>query len=45
MGEVRNSYIILVLSPEEKTPLAILRHKLGDTIKMDLKEIETEGVE
>jgi hypothetical protein len=28
-GEVRNSYIILVLNPEEKTPLAILRHKIG----------------
>jgi hypothetical protein len=45
MGEVRNSYIILVVNPEEKTPLGILRHKLGDTIKMDLKEIESGGVE
>jgi hypothetical protein len=34
---------ILVGKPEEKRPLKMLRHKLKDNIRMDLKEIGWKG--
>jgi len=42
IGEMRNSYKILVRKPEEKRPLGIrrLRHRWQDNIRMDLREID-----
>jgi hypothetical protein len=37
--EVRNMYKILVRKPEGKSELRSARHKWGDNIKMDYKEI------
>jgi hypothetical protein len=39
MGAKRNAYRILVEQPEGKRPLGIPRHRWGDNIKMDLREI------
>jgi hypothetical protein len=39
MGEVRNSYRIVVENPEEKRPLARSRCGWEDNIVMDLREI------
>jgi hypothetical protein len=39
MGEGRNVYRVLVGKPEGKRPLGRRRHKWGDGIKMDLREI------
>jgi hypothetical protein len=45
MGETRNAYKILVGNPEGNRPLGRHKHKLGDNIRMDLKEIEWEYAE
>jgi hypothetical protein len=37
-GEKRNAYRILVGKPEGKKPLGRPRRRLGDNIKMDLRE-------
>jgi hypothetical protein len=39
MGEKRNAYRILVRNPEGKRPLARLRRRWLDNIKIDLREI------
>jgi hypothetical protein len=39
LGEIRNTYKILVEKPERKRPLRTPRQRWEDTIKMDLKEI------
>jgi hypothetical protein len=44
MGEVRNACRILAGKPEEKRPLGRPRHRWVDTIKMDLREIEWDGM-
>jgi hypothetical protein len=44
MGEMRNAYNILVGKPEGKRPLGRPRRRREDIIKLDLKEIEWEGV-
>jgi hypothetical protein len=45
MGEKRNAYRILVGEPEGKRPLGRPRHKLVNNIKMDLREIEWDGMD
>jgi hypothetical protein len=45
MGEGRNTYRILVGTPEGKRPLGGPRRRWLDNIKMDLKEIEWDGVD
>jgi hypothetical protein len=45
MGEKRNSYRILVGMPEGKRPLGRQRHRWVDNIKMDLREIEWDGMD
>jgi hypothetical protein len=45
MGEMRNSYKILVGKPKGKSPLGKLRHKREGNIKVDLKEIGRDGVD
>jgi hypothetical protein len=45
MGEMRNSYSILVGKLEGKRPLRRSRHRWEDNIRMDLKEIRWEGVD
>jgi hypothetical protein len=45
MGNMRNSYKILVSKPEEKRPVGRHRHRWKDNIKMDLKEMRLEDVE
>jgi hypothetical protein len=37
MGEKRSAYRVLVGKPEGKRPLGILRQRLEDNIKMDLR--------
>jgi hypothetical protein len=44
MGQMRNAYKILVGESEGKRPLERRRRGSEDNIKMDLKEIEWEGV-
>jgi hypothetical protein len=44
MGEGRNMYGVLVGKPEGKRPLGRPRHRRGDGIKMDLREIGWRGV-
>jgi len=39
MGERRDVYRVLVRKPEGKGPLGRPRHRRGDNIKMDLKEV------
>jgi hypothetical protein len=41
----RNAYRLLVGKPEGKRLLGRLRHKLVDTIKIDLREIEWDGMD
>jgi hypothetical protein len=45
MGEKRNTYRLLVGKPEGKRPLGKPRRKWVDNIKMDLGEIEWDGVD
>jgi hypothetical protein len=45
MGEKRNAYKILVAKPEGKRPLGRQRHRWVDNIKMDLREIEWDGMD
>jgi hypothetical protein len=45
MGETRNAYRILVGKPEGKRPLGRPRRRWADNIKMDLTEIEWDGVD
>jgi len=39
MGEMRNSYGILVEKPEGKRPFGWPKHKCEDNIRMDIKEV------
>jgi hypothetical protein len=43
--ETRNAYRILVGKPEEKRPLGRPKRRWVDNIKMDLREIEWDGVD
>jgi hypothetical protein len=45
VGEKRNAYRILVGKPEGKRPLGRRRRRWMDNIKMDLREIEWDGVD
>jgi hypothetical protein len=45
MGEKRNAYWILVGKPEGKRPLGRPRRRWVDTIKMDLREREWDGMD
>jgi hypothetical protein len=45
MGEKRNAYRILVGKPECKRPLGRPRCRWLDNIKMDLREIGSDGVD
>jgi hypothetical protein len=44
-GENRNEYRILLGKPEGKRPLGRPRHRWVDNIKMDLREIEWDGMD
>jgi hypothetical protein len=44
MGEGRGVYRVLVGRPECKRPLGRPRHRWEDNLKMDLREIWTDGV-
>jgi hypothetical protein len=45
MGAKRNAYRILLGKPEGKIPLGRPRRRWVDNIKMDLSEIEWDGVD
>jgi hypothetical protein len=45
MGERRTAYRILVGKPEGKRPLGRPRGRWVDNIKMDLREIEWDGMD
>jgi hypothetical protein len=45
MGEMRNTYKILVRKPEGKRPLGRCRHRWEDNIKKDFTEIRWEVVD
>jgi hypothetical protein len=45
MGEKRNAYRISLGTPEGKRTLGRPRHRLVDSIKMDLREREWDGVD
>jgi hypothetical protein len=45
MREEMNAYRILVGNPEGKRPLGRLRDRWVDSIKMDLREIEWDGMD
>jgi hypothetical protein len=44
-GEKRTAYRILVGKPEGERPLGRPRRRLVDNIKMDLREIEWDGID
>jgi hypothetical protein len=44
MGETRNAYRILVGKPEGKRPLGRPRRRWVDNIKINLREIEWDGM-
>jgi hypothetical protein len=44
-GEKRNAYRILVENPEGKRPIGRPRSRWMDNIKMDLREIEWDGMD
>jgi hypothetical protein len=45
MGELRNSYKILVRKPEGRRPLRRHKHRWEDNIRLCLREIGWEGVD
>jgi hypothetical protein len=45
MGETRNAYRILVGKPEKKRRLGTPRRRWVDNFKMDLSEIEWDGMD
>jgi hypothetical protein len=45
MGEKRNAYRILVEMPEGKRPLGRPKRRWVDNIKMDLRQIEWDGMD
>jgi hypothetical protein len=45
MGETRNAYRILVGKPEGKTPLGRPKRRWVDNIKIDIKELEWDGMD
>jgi hypothetical protein len=45
MGEKRNAYWILVGKPEGRRSLGTSRRRWVDTIKIDLREIEWNGMD
>jgi hypothetical protein len=45
MGETRNAYRILVGKPEGKRPLGRLRRRWMDSVKMDLRQLEWDGMD
>jgi hypothetical protein len=45
LGQMRNSYNILVGTPEGKRPLGRSRHRWEDNIRMDLMEVGWEVVD
>jgi hypothetical protein len=45
MGEKRSAYRIFVRKPEERRPLGRPRHRWVENIKMDLREIEWDGMD
>jgi hypothetical protein len=44
-GEKRNAYRLLVGKPEGKRQLGRARHRCVNNIKMDLREIEWDGMD
>ena len=45
MGKRRGTYRVLVGKPEGKRPLGRCRNRWEDNIKMDLQEMEWEGMD
>ena len=45
IGMIRGVYRVLVGKPEDKRPLARLRHKWENNIKMNLQEVECGGID
>jgi cell wall assembly regulator SMI1 len=45
MGELRDSYKILVGKPEGKRPLGRPRRRWKDNVRMDLREMRSESVD
>jgi hypothetical protein len=45
VGEMRNANIVLVRNPKGKRPLGKCRHGSENNIKMDLREIDSEGMD
>jgi hypothetical protein len=45
MKETRNAYRILAGKPEGRRPLGRPRHRWVDSIRMDLREIEWDGMD
>jgi len=43
MGEMRNTHKIILRKPEGKRPLGRPRHRMEDSIRMDLGELEWEA--